>query len=146
MPAPRRLQSRKLLVASLGVAAVSYVGCVERPQTSGNLMAPPTQDAGAAPEQGAAVAVPVPSASTPPERPPTSGNLMPPPPVDAGPPPPPDFPPTSGNLMPPPPPPDAGTIKPTPPTKPTARPVTPLPRPPHAGNLMAPPPVDGLKR
>lgn len=35
---------RKLLVASLGVAAISYAACIE---TSGNLMAPPQpKDAG----------------------------------------------------------------------------------------------------
>jgi hypothetical protein len=42
---PRRLTSKKLLVASLGVAAVSYASCAA-PRT-GNLMAPePPPDAG----------------------------------------------------------------------------------------------------
>ncbi len=39
---PRPRVPRKLLVASLGVAAVSYVACGQ--ETSGNLVAPP-QDA-----------------------------------------------------------------------------------------------------
>jgi hypothetical protein len=77
---PRRRIARKLLVASLGVAAVSYaVGCEKQPV--GNL-ARPAADATAQP----------------------SGTLTPPPPIDTGSPPP-----VVGNLMPPPPPPpDAG--------------------------------------
>jgi hypothetical protein len=60
---PRRLpvNSRKLLVAAVGVAAVSYVACggiTEGTQTSGNLMA---YDAGQDLESGGF---------------PTSGNLM----------------------------------------------------------------------
>jgi hypothetical protein len=60
---PRRLpvNSRKLLVAAIGVAAVSYVGCTSALQenpTSGNLMSYPA-DSG--PETGSF---------------PTSGNLM----------------------------------------------------------------------
>ncbi len=39
---PRR-PGRKLLIASLGVAAVSYVAC--QGETSGNLVAPPGTDA-----------------------------------------------------------------------------------------------------
>lgn len=61
---PRRLptNSRKLLVAAIGVAAVSYVGCqtsYDAP-TSGNLMA---YDSGTGPGDGGLL-------------PPTSGNLM----------------------------------------------------------------------
>src|SRR5262249_49722647 len=71
---PHRLTSRKLLVASVGVAAISYVGCSTNPPASGNLMPPqPPPDAGESP------VVTVPS-----ENPPVSGNLMPPPPQDAG--------------------------------------------------------------
>jgi hypothetical protein len=59
---PRRLpaNSRKLLVAAIGVAAVSYVGCgaVEDHPTSGNLMA---SDASFFDDTG---------------NPPSSGNLM----------------------------------------------------------------------
>jgi hypothetical protein len=104
----RKLIGRKLLVASAGLATVSYVGCKSVMTTSGNLMPP----------LDAAADVYVP--------PPTIGNLMPPPPVDAAldaaldgagvdgardgedagedasgdrPP---DVPPTTGNLMPPP--------------------------------------------
>ena len=46
MAAPKRLKARKLLITSIGVAAVSYVGC-GTPVTSGNLMPPPPcEDAG----------------------------------------------------------------------------------------------------
>lgn len=62
---------RKLLVASVGVAAVTYVviacgGATEGTENpvSGNLPAPPAEDAS--------------------QRPPTSGNLPAPPPVEAG--------------------------------------------------------------
>ena len=54
MRPPRRLTTRKLLVASLGVAAISYLGCSgnqrDEPPVSGNLMPPPPppMDAGAA--------------------------------------------------------------------------------------------------
>ncbi len=62
------LKGRKLLIASVGVAAVSYA-CHERPEMSGNLMAPlPTSDA--------AVAAPEPQPPT--ERYEPTGNLMPP--------------------------------------------------------------------
>jgi hypothetical protein len=83
--AKRIVVGRKLLVASLGVAAISYVACTtsqtspdggsdadaaadanaDGPVTSGNLMPPPPVDAAADAQV-------------------TSGNLMPPPPVDAG--------------------------------------------------------------
>ncbi len=81
----RTIVGKKLLVASLGVAAVSYVAC------SGQVA---STDAGA---DGAADAAP--------DNLVTSGNLVPPP-ADALPPPrdaAPDVPPTSGNLVPPPP-------------------------------------------
>ncbi len=56
---------RKLLVASIGVAAVTYVACSDSgSETSGNLMAPP--DAGSQDDQF------------------TSGNLVAPEPDDAG--------------------------------------------------------------
>src|SRR6187401_2784227 len=54
MRPPRRLTTRKLLVASLGVAAISYLGCgsnqPQEPPVSGNLMPPPPppMDAGSA--------------------------------------------------------------------------------------------------
>lgn len=63
------LKGRKLLVASLGVAAVSYA-CAktpERPEMTGNLVAPmPEPDAGE------------PTAPTIPSAPEMTGNLMPP--------------------------------------------------------------------
>jgi hypothetical protein len=37
----RKRRGRKLLVASLGVAAVSYVGCGDNDSTVANLVAPP---------------------------------------------------------------------------------------------------------
>jgi hypothetical protein len=79
----RRVIGKKLLVASIGVATISYVACstgstttdagadaaADGPVTSGNLMPPPPVDA---------------SEDVKPDVPPTSGNLMPPPPIDAG--------------------------------------------------------------
>jgi len=112
----RIVQSRKLLVASIGVATVLYA-CEKReayppgnlmppePQidagmvTSGNLVAPPPQeDAAPPPLPLASDAGPLPHEVVPP------GNLMPPPPPppDAGPKKPPNHHPP-GNLMPPPP-------------------------------------------
>jgi uncharacterized membrane protein YgcG len=44
MNLPSRRTSRKLLVATLGLATISYVGCT--PTTSGNLMLPPPCDGG----------------------------------------------------------------------------------------------------
>lgn len=101
MQRPRQVHAKKLLVASIGVAAVSYVACNNNTAHSppGNLMAP-AADAG----------------------PPTSGNLVAPTVTPEGPPPPPTTsatgiatgtapplttgsgrpPPTSGNLVPPP--------------------------------------------
>src|SRR3954467_3750028 len=79
MPPPRRLTGKKLLVASLGVAAISYLGCEGKrppePPTSGNLMAPQ-------PPESSQVQPGVPTGT---DGPPTSGNLMPPKPLDAGP-------------------------------------------------------------
>lgn len=79
MQRPRQ-NRRKLLVAAVGVATVSYViACADRETTEGATTA--SQDAS--------------------DRPPTSGNLpSPPPPEEAG------TPPTSGNLPAPPPPDD----------------------------------------
>lgn len=98
---PRRLRTTKVLVASLGVATISYalVACDQKggPVTSGNLMPPlpvdaaPVVDGGAggttAPPRDAATGVlngpPIDAAAL---RVVTSGNLMPPPePTDAGP-------------------------------------------------------------
>ena len=96
MPVTRRRISRKLLVASVGVAAVSYVVAACEKQPVGNLAPPPAHDAAAEQQVGNLMA--------PPQPPPP-----PPPPVlkDPGPR---DIPP--GNLMPPPmPPPDAGKPK-----------------------------------
>ena len=67
--APRPRIGRKLLVASLGVAAVAYAACGNN-ETSGNLVAPPTDGAADSPTdavQDWGV-----------------GNLVPPP-MDAGP-------------------------------------------------------------
>lgn len=73
--------SRKLLVASVGVAAVNYMVACDKPPTSGNLPAPQIVDA----------APPVPS-----DIPPAAGNLPAPPPSAT------IIAPTSGNLMAPP--------------------------------------------
>lgn len=65
-----RLHRRKLLVASIGIASVSYVvgtACLSDGVTSGNLPGPPPGD-GSAADTGI---------------PPTSGNLPAPPPPDA---------------------------------------------------------------
>ena len=55
----RVLTSRKLLLATVGLATISYVACTDG-STSGNLMATPLRDSAADREP-----------------PPTSGNLMP---------------------------------------------------------------------
>lgn len=70
------LKGRKLLIASVGVAAVSYA-CRDRPETTGNLMpALPTSDAAVAN---------VPEPPLPPELDERTGNLMPPePPLGIG--------------------------------------------------------------
>lgn len=72
----RTVPGRKLLIASIGVAAVSYVACATpappTPETTGNLMPPQTMDA----------APPLtPTATASELLPPTSGNLVAPPPV-----------------------------------------------------------------
>lgn len=121
--------SRKLLIASVGVATINYVAaCVHEPETTGNLVAPPPSsvDVPASTDNGGVLATggragtggeaassvtsgnlvaPPPSATPQPSStPPTSGNLMPPPPSST--------PPTSGNLVPPPKPLPTGGVKP----------------------------------
>lgn len=115
--------SRKLLIASVGVATINYVAaCVHEPETTGNLVAPPPSSAGApnatdgadsaTAGTGGQAAVPPtsgnlvapPPTPQPTNTPPTSGNLMPPPQSSA--------PPTSGNLVPPPKPLPTGGVKP----------------------------------
>lgn len=62
MSQPRVLKSRKILIASIGVATVTYAcGPQPVPPTSGNLVPPPKVDSGVV------------------NPPPTSGNLVPPP-------------------------------------------------------------------
>ena len=70
----RTRRPRKLLSASLGVAAVSYVACGGSSSTVANLVAPPTVD-GAAGHPGTGGAGGCAG---------TVGNLVPPPPVDGG--------------------------------------------------------------
>jgi hypothetical protein len=85
--APKRFTPRKLLVAAVGVATLSYVaGCKEQqPPTSGNLPAPPPSSVLDADASSPAV-----DSGSPFEPPPTSGNLPAPQPpqpiegVDAG--------------------------------------------------------------
>lgn len=115
--------SRKLLIASVGVATINYVAaCVHEPETTGNLVAPPASRAGAPNgAEGAGVAPPGGVAGTGGQAavPPTSGNLVAPPPTPQ----PTDTPPTSGNLMPPPPasaPPTSGNLVPPPKPLPTS--------------------------
>lgn len=75
-------KARKLLVASIGIATVSYIGCADTfgdPPTSGNLPAPrcpeecQVADAGDAGDAHFDTGIP-----------PTSGNLPAPPPMDGG--------------------------------------------------------------
>ena len=80
--APRVFKGRKLLIASIGVAAVTYA-CTkeqERRYPVGNLMAPAPYDAGSpmadAKDAGS-------SALTPSDLGMTSGNLVAPPPTPA---------------------------------------------------------------
>src|SRR6187402_708703 len=92
--------SRKLLIASVGVATINYVAaCGREPVTSGNLVAPPPPSIAGAPanaeDAGVVIASGAGGAAT---IPPTSGNLVAPP---ASAPAPTNTPPTSGNLMPP---------------------------------------------
>lgn len=84
--AKKRVVGRKLLVASVGVAAISYVACTTT--TSGNLVAP-EGDASAEEDGGSDALVTSGNLMPPPadakaDAPVTSGNLMPPPPVDGG--------------------------------------------------------------
>lgn len=79
-------KARKLLVASIGIATVSYIGCAgstfSDPPTSGNLPAPrcleecQVDDSGAGGDSG--------DAHFDTGIPPTSGNLPAPAPMDAG--------------------------------------------------------------
>src|SRR6476646_3540840 len=90
MTTPRRRVGRKLLVASLGVAAVAY-GCKGN-QPVGNLASPVQPDAAAEPVVGNLMPPPPPptaaSSAPAPQPPHPVGNLMPPPmPADAGAPP-----------------------------------------------------------
>lgn len=115
--------SRKLLIASVGVATINYVAaCVHEPETTGNLVAPPLSSAGAqgstegsvpvAGGVGGAVGVGSGAGSNGEVTvPPTSGNLVAPPPSSTAPLPS-STPPTSGNLMPPPKPLPTGGVKP----------------------------------
>jgi hypothetical protein len=66
----RILTTKKLLVASIGVATVTYVACSSTSGTSGNLVAPPPGD-GAADVQPDNFII-------------GSGNLVAPPPPDGG--------------------------------------------------------------
>lgn len=79
-----RVRGRKLLVASVGVAAVSYASaCQKAPEQTGNLMAPTASTT--PPEMVGNLVAPPPEPPDAGERPPEMvGNLMPP-----GPPPPP---------------------------------------------------------
>jgi hypothetical protein len=96
-PAAPERNRKRLLVAAIGVATISYAssqGCEPQPtmtSTSGNLVPPPADANPLPPARDAEL--------------PSSGNLLPPPPRDAGPPQDaaPDALPTSGNLVPPPP-------------------------------------------
>ncbi|MFO0671856.1 MAG: hypothetical protein U0235_19905 [Polyangiaceae bacterium] len=73
----KRISPRKILVASVGVASLSYVVACERQQvTSGNLMARPPDAVDAA--------GPAPTDRAPPRDISVSGNLMAPEPFDAG--------------------------------------------------------------
>ena len=109
-------KSRKLLIASVGVATINYVAaCGHESVTSGNLVAPLPNHAGApaSVEDAAVLSVAGTGGSSgnggAAAIPPTSGNLVAPPTL---PPRPMDTPPTSGNLMPPPTPPPTGGVKP----------------------------------
>jgi len=136
----KKRASKRLLVAALGVATVSYMGCAadsdgtEEDYGSESLAeeAQPTNTAPASAEQSVDKAARINSDSDPqttlgiqrlPEKFPPSGNLMAPPP------------PPTGNLMVPPP---SGNLMAPPVLGP--RVLTPsIPIPPPSGNLMAPP-------
>lgn len=83
METPKKTTARKLLVASLGVASVSYVAMAcgkENHPITGNLPAP-TAFGSEKPPLGTASASGAPSL---PVTSPVTGNLPAPPPVDAG--------------------------------------------------------------
>lgn len=107
-------KTRKLLIASVGVATINYVAACGRESvvTSGNLVAPPPSNAGAptrVEDAGVLVAAGTGGTGGAATIPPTTGNLVAPPPT---PPHPTNTPPTSGNLLPPPKPPPTGGVKP----------------------------------
>jgi hypothetical protein len=79
MKPPREFNVRKLLVATVGLAAVSYVGCTEESPVA-NLMAPPPTG-NLVPPPDASVDM---KADMTPPLPPPTGNLVPPPPMDGG--------------------------------------------------------------
>ncbi len=72
-----RPQGTKLLIATIGLATVSYVGCGGPDHPPGNLMVTPEPIETAVPD-GSATALP--SGETPPPTEMPPGNLMPPPP------------------------------------------------------------------
>lgn len=99
MVSTRKKAGRKLLVATLGVAAVSYLGSCASRERTGNLVAPPPPEEGA-PSSDAGIEEPIPNdASVEDAASDTTGtghtghpgdivaNLMPPPeePADGGP-------------------------------------------------------------
>jgi hypothetical protein len=73
MSTPKRVVGKKLLVASVGVAAISYMACTTS-ETSGNLVSP-IDDASVAPLD---------AADAKDDALISSGNLVAPPPDDAG--------------------------------------------------------------
>ena len=77
MRSPKRAHGRKLLIASIGVATVSYLGCTSdsNPPVSGNLMPP---DAGQGGQNSTVSSSSSVSSSASSGMPPTSGNLVPP--------------------------------------------------------------------
>ena len=107
----RKVPGKKLLIASIGVAAVSYAcGETKRPEVVGNLVAPIAIDAGAP-------AVDAATATKPTDDTLTSGNLVAPMPADAAPPKPKPDREIVGNLMAPQPRPVDAGVAPKPPKK-----------------------------
>lgn len=104
--------SRKLLIASVGVATINYVAaCVHEPETTGNLVAPPSAAGAPGSDNGGVLATGgTPGAGGESVVPVTSGNLVAPPPTAT--PRPSTEPPTTGNLVPPPEPLPTGGVKP----------------------------------
>jgi hypothetical protein len=74
-----RPQGTKLLIATIGLATVSYVGCGGPDHPPGNLMATPEPTETVSPDASATA---LPSGETPESKPTDMphGNLMPPPP------------------------------------------------------------------